>query len=215
MTSLPAGLGPQFSLLVSVLCLSLELSASGNSSLQGVPVTRYQADPDSFQREDCFCSDLTTTGLCLPRGYLSLESCYPDMQPPLAVSFPHGLHSPPSPLLTHTPAPDPSLHNIFLDVNTQLGLPLAMQVSFQLSAILRPDPSFPLVDKINQTRLVPLLWASEGFAGPDTGLVSAVKLVLALPAIISYGLPALITAVGGIILAIQLARRVRNSSESD
>ena len=214
MTSLPAGLGPQFSLLVSVLCLCLELSASGNSSLQGVPVTRYQAGPDSFQREDCFWSDLTT-GLSLPRGYLSLESCCPDMQPPLAVSFPHGLHSPSSPLLTHPPAPDPSRHNIFLDINTELGLPLAMQVSFQLSAFLRPDPAFPLVDKINQTRLVPLLWASEGFEGPGTGLVTVIKLVLALPAIISYCLPALIAAAGGFIFAKQLTRRIRNSSESN
>ena len=185
-------MGPQFSLAVSVLCLSLELSATANTSSQGVPVTRYQAGPDTFQREDCFCSS------CLPRGYIDLESCYPDMQPPLAVSFPHGLHSAKSPL----------------DINPQLGLPLAMQVSFQLTAILRPDPSFPVVDKINQTRLVPLLWASDGFTGPGTGLVAAIKLVLALPAIIAFGLPAIITAVGVLILALQLSRIVRNNSES-
>ena len=201
-------MGPQFSLAVSVLCLSLELSATANTSSQGVPVTRYQAGPDTFQREDCFCSS------CLPRGYIDLESCYPDMKPPLAVSFPHGLHSAKSPLVTHPPAPQPARHNIFLDINPQLGLPLAMQVSFQLTAILRPDPSFPVVDKINQTRLVPLLWASDGFTGPGTGLVAAIKLVLALPAIIAFGLPAIITAVGVLILALQLSRIVRNNSES-
>ena len=32
--------------------------------------------------------------ICLPR-YLHLEPCYPDISPPMAVSFPHGLYSPP------------------------------------------------------------------------------------------------------------------------
>ena len=196
-----------------MLCLSLELRASGNSSLQGIPVTRYQAGPDTFQREDCFCEDLES-GPCLPRGYLSLESCYPDMEPPLAVSFPHGLHSPRSPVLTHPPRPEPSRHNIWLDINRELGLPLAMQVTFQLSALLRPDPSFPLLDKINRTRLVPLLWASEGFDGPGPGMVAAIRLGLALPAIISYGLPSLISAAALIIIALHLTRSFRNNSVS-
>ena len=189
------------------------MSALSNSSLGGVPVTRYQAGPATFLREDCFCSSLSSS-LCLPRGYLSLESCYPDMQPPLAVSAPHGLHSPRNSLLTQPPSPDPARHEIFLDINRELGLPLAMQVSFQLSAILRPDPAFPLVDRINQTRLVPLLWASEGFDSPGSGMVAAIRLVLALPAIISYGLPSLIITAALIVTAVQFTKVIRSNSVS-
>ena len=89
-----------------------------------------------------------------------------------------------------------------------------MQVSFQLSAILRPDPAFPLVDKINQTRLVPLLWASEGFDSPGSGMVAAIRLVLALPAIISYGLPSLIITAALIVTAVQFTKVIRSNSVS-
>ena len=37
-SSLPAGLGSHFSLLVSVLCMTLELVAASNSSFEGVAV---------------------------------------------------------------------------------------------------------------------------------------------------------------------------------
>ena len=40
---------------------------------------------------------------------------------------------------------------------------MLLQVSFQISAVLRPDPSFPILDSIQGTRLVPLFWATEGF----------------------------------------------------
>ena len=40
---------------------------------------------------------------------------------------------------------------------------MLLQVSFQITAVLRPDPSFPILDSIQGTRLVPLFWATEGF----------------------------------------------------
>jgi hypothetical protein len=61
-------------------------------------------------------------------GYLNLAPCYPEIGPPLAVSFPQSLHAPPTPLLWgHTPAPDPALHQTFMDINMDIGAPLAAQ----------------------------------------------------------------------------------------
>ena len=192
------------------MCLTMNLKASANSTSHGVPVTRYEASPDTFDRDGCFCPEVGS-GLCLPPGYLNLQSCYPDMSPPLAVSFPHGLHAPTNPLLTQQPSPDHDMHNIFLDINTGLGIPMTMQINFQLSAILQPDPAFPVLNKINTTRLVPLLWASEGFQSPGPSMVSLIKLTLAIPAIISYGLPSLLMAVGILIISV-LSRRSRSRS---
>merc|ERR1712107_592103 len=50
--------------------------------------------------------------------------------------------------------------------------PMAVHVSFQLSAVLQPDPAFPLLQNINGTKLVPLFWASEGFSSPSSWMVS-------------------------------------------
>ena len=191
------------------MCLTLNMIASTNFTSHGVPVTRYEAEHDAFSRDGCFCPD-NITSLCLPPGYLNLESCYPDMSPPLAASFPHGLHSPANSLLTQPPTPDLGRHNIFLDINTELGLPLAMQVNFQLSAILRPDPAFPIVDKIRQTRLVPLLWASEGFQSPGLSTLALIRLSLAMPAILSYGLPSLMVTLGVLLISVLLWRRYRS-----
>ena len=54
----------------------------------------------------------------------------------IAVSFPHGLHSPPNPLLTHAPAPDMERHSLYFDINNQLGVPLAAQVRLLLLLLL-------------------------------------------------------------------------------
>ena len=57
---------------------------------------------------------------------------------------------------------------------------MLLQVSFQISAVLRPDPSFPILDSIQGTRLVPLFWATEGFTEVRS-LELAIQMTLMLP----------------------------------
>ena len=125
-SALPADLQSNFSILVPVMCRTLSMVKISDHEISDIPVTRYQAHPDSLSRDQCYCPHGEES--CLPSGYLNLESCYPDISPPLAVSFPHGLNSPSNPLLTHPPSPDHDKHNIFFDINNQLGVPLAAQV---------------------------------------------------------------------------------------
>jgi len=205
-SSLPAGLKERFSMMLPVMCRTVEMVEVEKFTIQDIPVTRYEAEHDTLEQEACYCPD-PGSGECLPSGYLSLESCYPDITPPLAVSFPHGLHSPPNSLLTHRPRPDYHKHNIHIDLNTQLGVPLAVQVNFQLSAILRPDPAFPVLNKINQTRLVPLFWASEGFDSPTDWIVSQTKLALRLPSALSLGGAGAILGLGLLLVVLWLWRR--------
>ena len=186
------------------MCRTVDMVAVEDFTIQDIPVTRYEAEEDSLHQAACYCPE---PSLCLPSGYLSLESCYPDIRPPLAVSFPHGLHSPTNPLLTYTPAPDYEKHNIYLDINNQLGVPLAVQVNFQLSAILRPDLAFPILDKINTTRLVPLFWASEGFHSPSDWMVSQTKLALRLPGALSLGGAGAVLGLGLLLVVLWLWRR--------
>merc|ERR1712110_461266 len=69
------------------------------------------------------------------------------------------------------------------DVNRELGVPMAVHVSFQLSAVLQPDPAFPLLQNINRTKLVPLFWASEGFSSPTPWMLSTTSMALSLPSL--------------------------------
>ena len=212
-SSLPGGLGDRFSMMLPVMCRTLDMVAVKDYSLEGIPVTRYEAEHDSLEQDPCYCPD-NSTNLCLPSGYLNLGPCYPDISPPLAVSFPHGLHSASNPLLTHQPRPDYEKHNLHIDLNTELGVPLVVQVNFQLSAILRPDPAFPLLDQITNTRLVPLFWASEGFSQPTGWMISQTKLALSLPTALSLGAAATLTTIGLLLLLLWVWRHHRRHQAS-
>merc|ERR1712117_300140 len=100
-----------------------------------------------------------------------------------------------------------SQHSLYLDINKQLGVPLSVQVSFQLSAILRPDPSFPLLNKLSSTRLVPLFWASEGFSQPNTWMVSPTQMALSLPAVATMGCAGGLIGLGVFVLVLWMLRR--------
>ena len=55
-SSLPAGLGTEFSILVPVMCRTITLVAShSHTSLAGLPATRYTAHPTSLARDPCYC----------------------------------------------------------------------------------------------------------------------------------------------------------------
>ena len=181
-STLPASLPQSFSLMVPVMCRKLQMQARYTHSIEGVEVTRYTVEKESMKQDSCFCPQPDATP-CLPDGYLHLEPCYPDISPPMAVSFPHGLYSPPPKMLTHTPKPDPDKHEIYMDVNRELGVPMAVHVSFQLSAVLQPDSAFPLLQNINRTKIVPLFWASEGFSSPTPWMVSTTTIALSLPSL--------------------------------
>ena len=60
---------------------------------------------------------------------------------------------------------------------------MGVHVSFQLSALLQPDPAFPLLENVNRTKLVPLFWATEGFSTPTPWMVSTTNLALSLPSL--------------------------------
>lgn len=197
-STLPAGLGSSFTLLVPVMCRNIAMVAQENFTIEGIDVTRYIADPQSLAQDSCYCPNSDTP--CLPSGYLNLEPCYPDISPPMAVSFPHGLYSPPPQILTHPPSPNTTSHTMYMDINTRLGVPLAVQVPFQLSAVLRPDPYFPLLDRLNSTKLVPLFWASEGFEEPNMWMVANTRLALALPHAGAHGVAGGLVALGVCLL---------------
>ena len=55
-STLPPGLGSNFSILVPVMCRTLALEAATSShTVAGVEVTRYSAHPDSLQQDQCYC----------------------------------------------------------------------------------------------------------------------------------------------------------------
>merc|ERR1712107_408634 len=98
----------------------------------------------------------------------------------------------------------PKKHGIYMDVNRELGVPMAVHVSFQLSAVLQPDPAFPLLQNINGTKLVPLFWASEGFSSPSSWMVSTTSMALSLPSLGAQGI-SIGLLLGGVLTLITLA----------
>jgi len=82
---------------------------------------------------------------------------------------------------------------------------MGVHVSFQLSALLQPDPAFPLLENVNRTKLVPLFWATEGFSTPTPWMVSTTSLALSLPSLGAQGISIGLLLLGGVLTLITLA----------
>lgn len=209
-SALPAGLSQDFDLMVSVMCKKINMVAVSNDTWEGVPVTRYSASAKSLYPSSCYCPSPSSP--CLPPGTLNLEPCYPHLSLPLAVSFPRYLHGDHSQLPSVLP-PNEEDHGMFVTLERSMGVPLAFKVRFQLSAVLNPDPSFPILDKLNTTRLVPLFWASEGFDKPTSWMLWNTRLALSLPSGIQKGVGGLSLILGLILFALALRGKLWTFSE--
>jgi len=102
--------------------------------------------------------------------------------------------------------PNSTTHGFFLDMEPSLGVPLRINVRFQLNILLRPDPAFPPLAKLKRPLTVqPLLWAVEGYDQLYDGKPPAkLLLVLALPRFVAAALAAVLTAAGVLIMVVAL-----------
>ena len=91
----------------------------------------------------CYC--MKDEGFsCFKSGVLNLAPCkrtqHLPLGPPIALSYPHFYQADPSYLAAvEGLTPDKERHQIYVDVQPELGLPLAISKRFQLNTIIRKD----------------------------------------------------------------------------
>ena len=74
-------------------------------------------------------------------------------------------------------------HQLYIDRQPEMGVPLSMRVRFQVNLLLEQDSNFPPISTLNSGRVaLPVFWAEEGIDGPAPSDLDKLYLVLKLPA---------------------------------
>jgi scavenger receptor class B protein 1 len=197
--TLPPGLDQQDSIqmFISLMCRKLDLvfekevlyqnSLVANRYVPPLNAMGSHLDSDPNRRNEknsCFCVDGFP---CMKSGLLHMGPCKrtPSLPTgaPMALSYPHFYQADPHYLnAVDGLSPDKEQHEFYLDLNPELGIPLAIRPRFQLNLIINRDEDVEILSKFQQELVLPFLWAQDGFDTPSTEMADAIRLGLDIPA---------------------------------
>ncbi|OQR74957.1 protein croquemort-like [Tropilaelaps mercedesae] len=210
---------------VAPICRSLQLDFLRNETVKEIRVLRYHLNQRlfnySFEENQCFCTKKKGKDLeCVPNGMLDLNRCQPDA--PLTASLPHQLYSTPTvSKAVDGLAPDPELHDFFMDVEPTMGIPLRVSARLQMNVVVDSFRYFEQFAVFKEKLFLPTFWI-ETTATVNDELAFKIRLVtedlanyvtLASFAWVLMGLIIIICTLGYIISHTRRSRRPRPSSE--
>lgn len=115
-----------------------------------------------------------------PSGVINITNCAPN-NVPIFLSLPHFYRASPSvPALVTGMQPDPTLHDLWLDVEPNTGATMSAHKRLQINVHLKPihpflDPSKAWFNNVNASLLCPSLWLDvQGQISDDLVSQSAV-----------------------------------------
>jgi len=137
--------------------------------VKGIPGYRFRAtkellaSPNEYKDNDCYCDPKPRPPIdptCAPSGVCRLRTCKTGV--PVAFTKPHFLQADPSIFETMEGMhPDRELHESYIDIIPEVGIPLGGSRRVQLSIELQPFPTmgsqFATIPKI----FWPYLWVEE------------------------------------------------------
>jgi len=197
--TLPPGLDQSatIDMFISLMCRKLDLVFEKEVKYQNnLIANRYvpplnamgshnDTDPSRRnEKNECFCVDGFP---CMKSGVLHMGPCKrtPSMPTgvPMALSYPHFYQADQYYLdSVDGLKPDKEQHEFYLDLNPELGIPLAIRPRFQLNIIINRDESIPIMSKFQKELVLPFLWAQDGFDTPSPEMADAIRLGLDIPA---------------------------------
>ena len=78
--------------------------------------------------------------------------------------------------------PNPTLHELYIDLEPHLGALVSVQARFQLNIVLRADSAFPpLAHLSDPVTVIPIFWAQEGYNQLQSKSMQKLNLALMLP----------------------------------
>ena len=93
-------------------------------------------------------------------------------------------------------------HEMYIEIEPTLGVPVNMQIRFQVNLLLNRDSAFPPLAKLqNDLTVLPVFWAQEGYnTVPDSTLMLMDFAILA-PQIATGGLILCLLLLGGALIS--------------
>ncbi|KAK7866496.1 hypothetical protein R5R35_014360 [Gryllus longicercus] len=179
-------------------CRRLPLDFKEHSQVwDGIPTLRFQPPRDVFAHPDenpdnaCFCDP--ARAVCPPSGVFNVSPCVFDA--PIFVSFPHFYLG--DPVLLETVEglkPDPKRHEMYIDLHSELGVPLSGKSAFQLNVMVMKANGVDHLDAFNDRDILPISWVNVVLDELPEELRFAMYHVTfsvrALQLVLMYGLPA-------------------------
>ena len=165
-SSFPPGILPNTTLYLfnRDLCRSLPLVYEADTVSQGVPGYRFVPPKDIFsppeENPDNACYCMNEAGCKVPRGVFNMSAC--SFGSPVMISWPHFFQADPK-LLEDVVGlkPEQSKHQLFMDIQPKLGIPLVAQarsqINIQMYKMDEVKPAEGLRDMI-----FPFMWFSSG-----------------------------------------------------
>ena len=165
-SSFPPGILPNTTLYLfnRDLCRSLPLVYEADVVSQGVPGYRFVPPKDIFSPPEenpanaCYC--MNEAGCSVPRGVFNMSAC--SFGSPVMMSWPHFFQADPK-LLEDVIGlkPEQAKHQLFMDIQPKLGIPLVAQarhqINIQMYKMDEVKPAEGLRDMI-----FPFMWFSSG-----------------------------------------------------
>jgi len=132
---------------------------------------------------ECYCREGFP---CMKTGVLHMGPCkVSDALPggaPMALSYPHFYQADESYLnAVEGLKPVKENHQFYLDLNTKLGIPLAIRPRFQLNVVINRDEDIPLMSRFQKELVLPFLWAQDGFDSPSEEMAASIRKGLDIP----------------------------------
>ncbi|XP_074028162.1 sensory neuron membrane protein 2 [Leptinotarsa decemlineata] len=159
-----------FDIFATDICRTVQIKYKGPGSYGGIDGYRFGVDETTLKPatasadDDCYCIQ-QTKGLkgeptCWLNGVVDVFPCFGS---PVLLSFPHFLYADESYLngLVGVSKPNSSIHELYLLVEPNTGIPLQGVKRIQLNVVLRPVPYISYTEGLNST-LLPMLWIEEG-----------------------------------------------------
>ena len=141
-------------------------------------------DPNPEKKNpDNECHCLKKGGFkCFKSGVMNMEPCKREAQAPLALSMPHFYQADESFQNTvHGLKPEKSKHEFYMDIVPEFGMPLSIQLRFQLNMVLTRNEKVPEIANMEKEIVMPFLWAQVGFNEPSTYMSKLFRFSLEAP----------------------------------
>ena len=106
--------------------------------------------------------------------------------------------------------PNPTQHELYLDLEPHLGGLVAAQARFQLNLVLRNDPAFEVLAKVPNITVLPIFWVTEGYKQLPEGSMQKLNLALMLPSLFANGLILICVIIGVILLLWTLVQGAKS-----
>ena len=106
--------------------------------------------------------------------------------------------------------PDPSLHELYLDIEPHLGGLVSARARFQINLVIHPDPAFEPLAHLTNVTVLPIFWVTEGYAQLPSNSMQKLQLALMLPNLFANGLIIFCLIIGVILLLWTLVKGAKN-----